>query len=70
MGRGPFDVRDSGRVERHRSKHQTLLVVVLAQYLVIAQVEFVTDAKPVNIRNALEFMISWGLLLAKFMYHT
>lgn len=46
MARVPLELRDAGRVVRHVGEHQPLLVVVLAQDLVLAQVEPVSDAEP------------------------
>ena len=39
-------MRDRRGVEGHRCKHEPLLVVVLAQNLVVAQVKLVADAEP------------------------
>jgi hypothetical protein len=41
-----LDVGDAGRVVRHVGEDESLFVVILAQYLVLAQVEAVTHAEP------------------------
>lgn len=42
----PLEVRERRRVVRHVGEHQALLVVILAQDLVVAQVEPVAHAEP------------------------
>lgn len=42
----PLQVRKRRRVVRHVSEHEALLVVILAQDLVVAQVEPVAHAEP------------------------
>lgn len=42
----PADVREPAGVGGHAREHQPLLVVVLAQYLVVTQIESVAYAEP------------------------
>jgi hypothetical protein len=46
-----LDVRNAGRVVRHVGEHKSLLVVILAEDLVLAQVEAVAHAEPTNKRE-------------------
>lgn len=41
-----LDVGEAGRVVRHIGEHKSLLVVVLTQDLVVAQVETVAHTEP------------------------
>jgi len=41
-----LDMGEAGRVVRHVGEHESLLVVVLAQDLVLAQVEAVAHTEP------------------------
>ena len=41
-----LDVGDAGRVVRHVGEDESLFVVILAEDLVLAQVEAVADAEP------------------------
>lgn len=45
----PLEVRQRWRVVRHVGKHQSLLVVIFAEDLVLAEVETVTHTEPVGI---------------------
>lgn len=46
------------RMVRHRSKHQTLFVVILAQNFVITQIKLVANAESRTERNELKLKLS------------
>jgi hypothetical protein len=45
-----FEMCEAGRVVRHTGEHNSLLIVVLTQDLVLAQVETVTHTEPATTR--------------------
>ena len=48
-----LDVGDAGRVVRHVGEDESLFVVILAKYLVLAQVKSVTHAEPATRKRVL-----------------
>ena len=48
-----LDVGDAGRVVRHVGEDESLFVVILAEYLVLAQVEAVAHAEPATRQRVL-----------------